>query len=482
MFSSIPEISATGSGTSAIGNSFSATTAIEESTVILGAVLTASYAITAAYAVAGGDGGGGGGTTLTTGSTYPITASHAMTASVANYVPILQGGEGIIYCDDIILPLGGGGYIGEFGGKEFVQGNFLFGNISNLTADYLTSNDTKINVWVDLKMDGANPDSRSIHKLIGTASYADNAQYITQVAKKDGDIEILLGGNLIPDLDYSYTLGQDPLSGPNKLQSVNTYDLYANNIYGLLGIGDSATLHGTSSYANSALTVDKLTKISSSSGDTIELHNSIEPVAGTTVDIGSSGNPINSVTANWAYTGTQYADEISANNNAVITVLDPMLGTLLGTASYSITASYALNGGGGPSVSSSYALTASYALNGGGAPSPSASYASTASWANNLVVVSSAQTTGSYTLVAGDYGKVITFQNATTNSIVIPAGLPTNFNVFLVSTSTGSVLVTGSGVTLNNAYNCYRLSGRYSAASIIGYLADSYILTGDTSI
>lgn len=137
-----------------------------------------------------------------------------------------------------------------------------------------------------------------------------------------------------------------------------------------------------------------------------------------------------------------------------------------GSASYAITASYALNGGTG----------------GGGSLSTGSSYPITSSWANNLTITSSAQTTGSYTLVAGDYGKVITFTNATTNSIVIPSGLPTNFNVVLVSISTGSVLVTGSGVALYNANNSYRLSSRYAMAYLVGYLPDSYILSGDTSI
>lgn len=110
----------------------------------------------------------------------------------------------------------------------------------------------------------------------------------------------------------------------------------------------------------------------------------------------------------------------------------------------------------------------------------SASYANTA---NNLVITSSAQTTGSYILVSNDNGKVITFQNATTNSIVIPASLPTNFNCFLVSVSTSSVQVTGSGgIQLNNANNCFKLSGRYSAASIVGYLPEKYILFGDVSL
>lgn len=48
-------------------------------------------------------------------------------------------------------------------------------------------------------------------------------------------------------------------------------------------------------------------------------------------------------------------NEISFNANQ-----STIPGTLNATASYAITASYAMNGGGGPSISASYAETASY--------------------------------------------------------------------------------------------------------------------------
>lgn len=391
MHSSIIEIPITGSGTSAVGNSFSATTAIENSTVILGAVLTASYAVTAAYAVTGGDGGGGG-TTLTTGSSYPITSSYAVESKYIRSITPPPSAGGVVYFDDILLPQAGGGYIGE-SGNPIVQLDTQFANVGQLGLDYISPNNTNIGVWCDLVMDGNNPSPGTTHKLVGTASYADKS-----------------------------------------------------------------------------LTVEKITQISSSNGDTIELHNSMEPAAGKTIDIGNFGatNPISSVQATSVYCETVYTDAFDILNASVITANAPIVGTLQGTASYAITSSYALNGGG---------------TGGGGTTLITGStYPITASWANNLYITSSNQTTGSYILVSNDNGKVITFQNATTNSIVIPSGLPTNFNVFLVSTSTGSVLVTGSGVQLNNANNCFKLSGRYSAASVVSYLPNSYILFGDVSL
>lgn len=466
MFSSIPSLQITGSGTSADGNAFSANTSIENSTVILGAVLSASYAITAAYAASGGSGGAA---TLQTGSFYPITASRALTASVAEQTPVLTGPDGIIYFDDLILPRNGGGYIGEYG-NGLVDFYSQFGNIVKLTTDYISTNGTTLGVWQDIVMGGGSPDTSSIKKLIGTASYADNA-----------------------------------------------------------------------------LTVDKITKISSSAGDTIQLHNSIESANGLNIALGTSANPFAETYTTNLYVGTEYVDELVANNNGYITAIDSIHGSLVGTASYAsyaLTSSYALNGGGGGggttlvtgssypitsswankaqsslfasqsrwatsaswasssvsssyatvalnsingSVSASYALTSSYALNGGSGGggttlTTGSFYPITASWANNLSITSSAQTTGSYFLVSNDNGKVITFTNATTNSIVVPSGLPTNFNCFFVSVSTGSVLVTGSGVQLNNANNCFKLSGRYSAASLVGYLPNAYILFGDVSL
>ena len=303
-----------------------------------------------------------------------------------------------------------------------------------------------------------------------SASYASVANTINQVAKQNGDIEILLGGSLIPDLDYSYTLGNDPLSGPNKLQSVNTYDLFTSNIYGLFGVGDLVTLHGTASFANGA---DAINKVARPDGDVaIPLAGCLLPDMDNVYTIGETavGAKLQSVNTYEIYTADIYG---------LFGVGD--LVTLHGTASYAdktLSASYAP---GSPSISSSYALTASYALNGGGGPSISASYANTSSYAFVLAYTSSAQTTGSYTLVAGDNGKVITFTNATTNSIVVPTGLPTNFSCILVSVSTGSVQVTSSGASLFNSENCYKLANKYAVASVIGYLPDSYILTGNLS-
>lgn len=81
--------------------------------------VSASYATTASYSLNGG--GGSGGTTLTTGSTYPITASwsnHSSTASLATY---LTGSQAIINSD---------------GGSIFSDGNGGFSNGSSNTIAF----------------------------------------------------------------------------------------------------------------------------------------------------------------------------------------------------------------------------------------------------------------------------------------------------------------------------------------------------------
>ena len=54
--------------------------------------ISASYAVSASYAL----NSQGGGTTLVTGSTYPITASNAISASYSNYTPIERS---IVLCN-----------------------------------------------------------------------------------------------------------------------------------------------------------------------------------------------------------------------------------------------------------------------------------------------------------------------------------------------------------------------------------------------
>ncbi len=96
----------------------------------------------------------------------------------------------------------------------------------------------------------------------------------------------------------------------------------------------------------------------------------------------------------------------------------------------------------------------------------------------------SPQVTG-YTLVLADAGKLLTFDTTGTVSVIVPAAssvaFPTGTHVDLARLGTGAVQVTGAtGVTVN-ATPGTSLRAQYSAASMVLYQGDKWIVVGDLS-
>lgn len=92
-----------------------------------------------------------------------------------------------------------------------------------------------------------------------------------------------------------------------------------------------------------------------------------------------------------------------------------------------------------------------------------------------------AQTGTTYTLVAADNGKVITCNNASTVTVTVPTGLGAGFNCVVMQLGTGQVAFSASGTTLNNRQSHTKIAGRYGAASLVAYVSNTFILSGDTS-
>lgn len=93
------------------------------------------------------------------------------------------------------------------------------------------------------------------------------------------------------------------------------------------------------------------------------------------------------------------------------------------------------------------------------------------------------QTGTSYTVQESDNGKLITLNNASAITVTVPPGLGVGFNVTFLQLGAGQVtLAAGSGVTITNRYSHLKLSGNKAVASLIAYVADTFVLSGDTSL
>jgi hypothetical protein len=91
-----------------------------------------------------------------------------------------------------------------------------------------------------------------------------------------------------------------------------------------------------------------------------------------------------------------------------------------------------------------------------------------------------AQTGTTYTFIATDNGKIVTFNNGSAVTVTIPTGLPTGFNCTAIQLGAGQVGFTAaSGLTMNSYGNQYRLIGQHASASIIEYTTDTVNLSGN---
>lgn len=90
-----------------------------------------------------------------------------------------------------------------------------------------------------------------------------------------------------------------------------------------------------------------------------------------------------------------------------------------------------------------------------------------------------AQTGTTYTLLASDNGKVVTFNNAAAITVTVPAGLGAGFSCGAVQLGAGQVtFVAGASATVHSYTALLSLAGQYAAASLLAYVADTFLLAG----
>jgi hypothetical protein len=89
--------------------------------------------------------------------------------------------------------------------------------------------------------------------------------------------------------------------------------------------------------------------------------------------------------------------------------------------------------------------------------------------------------TASYTLVAGDNGKIITMNVASANTLTVPASLAVGFNCTIIQLGAGQTTITASGTTLNSVSSFLKISAQHGSASIISYVSNVFNVAGSLS-
>jgi hypothetical protein len=91
------------------------------------------------------------------------------------------------------------------------------------------------------------------------------------------------------------------------------------------------------------------------------------------------------------------------------------------------------------------------------------------------------QTGTAYTLLASDNGKVVVLDNASAVTVTVPSGLGVGFNCSFVQKGAGQVTFSASSTTIYNRQSHTKINGQYGVASILAYVADTFVLAGDTA-
>ena len=90
----------------------------------------------------------------------------------------------------------------------------------------------------------------------------------------------------------------------------------------------------------------------------------------------------------------------------------------------------------------------------------------------------------SYTLVLGDAGKLIEMNNASANNLTVPlnssVAFPIGAQILIAQYGAGqTTIVATGGVTIRSASGKLKLTGQYSAATLLKIAADEWYLFGD---
>lgn len=169
-------------------------------------------------------------------------------------------------------------------------------------------------------------------------------------------------------------------------------------------------------------------------------------------------------------TGTSVVGETGTFQGTVVTTFNGLTGAVTGVTT---------------SVANTF--TALQTFNAGISASSGVTFAGTVSSDTGYAITSGAIKALSgttYTFLATDNGKILTFNNSSAITVTIPTALPVGFNCTAIQLGAGQVGFTGgtpgaSGVTLQSYGNQYKLIGQHASATIIEYTTNIVNLSGN---
>lgn len=95
-----------------------------------------------------------------------------------------------------------------------------------------------------------------------------------------------------------------------------------------------------------------------------------------------------------------------------------------------------------------------------------------------------AQTGTTYTLALTDVAYIVEMNNASANTLTVPpnssVAFPVGSQLIILQTGSGQTSVAaGSGVTINSSGSKLKLTGQWSAATLIKRATNTWVLVGD---
>ncbi len=390
---------------------------------------TASFVSTASYAL-------NGGTNLTTASTYPITASWAVTASyAANAIPTVSAS----WASASIIAKSA-----SYADTLLVNGTASFGQVNTY------ANNPNYTVTISPKNSGSN--SGGIYVYQEAAVGAEN--------------------------NFPYAFG---MGGSNKQWFVDNYGFERAN--GAIFGDSNGTVFPIGSYIDGVHVVGMFEVISSNAQATImrfgKSDYSYLLYFGIRYDLGYSAyefynesglitNPMLSINSN--QTGNGFVGINTANtSSARLHVIDTAEQLRLGYNSSNYLSTTV--GSNGSTTFNATGTNTQFIFNQSVA---SPSHLWTGSYTTAL--------TSSVTASAAYNGKTIVGNSVNFIYVNIPSTLPQGFSCQFYQSGSGKIILTGNGVSLNNCYGNSASYGQYAEVTLKQIDSSNYLIKGDTSL